>query len=103
MEDDAKDLERKMQFSVDADIDACMAFTFSFYSPVAASAPIVISNLKLRVAESANYRFDKSVTSVATQYKKNVKAFQLRLTVKRNGESGEVTLVVPTPSNGPTD
>ena len=103
MEDDAKDLERKMQFSVDADIDACIAFTFSFYSPVAASAPIVISNLKLRVAESANYTFDKSVTSVATQYKKNVKAFQLRLTVKRNGESGEVTLVVPTPSNGPTD
>lgn len=103
VDDDAKDIERKMRFSVKNSVNACLAFTFSFYSPVAASAPIVISNLKLRVAESANYTFDKTVTSVATQYKKNVKAFQLRLKVKRNGESGEVTLVVPTPSNGPTD
>lgn len=102
-EDGAKDIERKMRFSVKSSIDACIAFTFSYYSPAAAAAPIVISNLKLRVSESAFYNFDDAVTYVATKYKKNVKAFQLKLQIKRNGESGEATLVVPTPSNGPTD
>ena len=102
-EDDAKEIERKMRFSVGSPVNACLAFTFSYYSPAAASAPVVLSDLKLRVVESAVYRFDKNVTSVATRYKKNVKAFQLRLSVKRNGESGEATLVIPTPSNGPTD
>ena len=102
-EDDAKDIERKMRFSVSSPVNACLAFTFSFYSPAAASAPVVISNVNLRVVESAVYKFDKNVTSVATRHKKNVKAFQLRLKVRRNGESGEATLVIPTPSNGPTD
>ncbi len=103
LEDDAKDIERKVRFSLKSPISACIAFTFSFYSPVAASAPIVFSNLKLRVAESSVYKFDPDMTSVSTKYKKNVKAFQLRLQVKRNGESGEAILVIPTPSNGPTD
>ena len=103
LEDDAKDIERKVRFSLKSPISACIAFTFSFYSPVAASAPIVFSNLKLRVAESSVYKFDPNTTSVSTKYKKNVKAFQLRLQVKRNGESGEAILVIPTPSNGPTD
>lgn len=102
-EDDAKDIERKMRFSVKSSIDACIAFTFSYYSPAAASAPIVISNLKLRVSESAFYKFDDGVTNVPIKYKKNVKAFQLKLQIKRNGESGETILMVPTPSNGPTD
>ena len=102
-EDDAKEIERKMRFSVGSPVNACLAFTFSYYSPAAASAPVVLSDLKLRVVESAVYRFDKNETSVETRYKKNVKAFQLRLSVKRNGESGEATLVIPTPSNGPTD
>ena len=102
-EDDAKDIMRKMRFSVKSPVNACLAFTFSYYSPTAASAPVVISNVKLRVVESAVYKFDKNVTSVATKYKKNVKAFQLQLKVKRNGESGEASLVIPTPSNGPTD
>ena len=102
-EDDAKDIERKMRFSVKSPVDVCLAFTFSYYSPAAASAPVVISNVKLRVVESAVYKFDNSITSVATKHKKNVKAFLLRLKVKRNGESGETTLVIPTPSNGPTD
>ena len=102
-EDGAKDIERKMRFSVNSPINACIAFTFSYYSPAAAAAPIVISNLKLRVSESAFYKFDDDVTYVPTKYKKNVKAFQLKLQIKRNGESGEAVLVIPTPSNGPTD
>ena len=47
--------------------------------------------------------FDNSVTSVSEKYKKHVKAFQLTLKVTRDGEAGEATLVIPTPSNGPTD
>ena len=99
----ARDIERKMRFSTPNNVDACIAFTFSFYSPAAAWASIVFSNLKLRVAESANYKFDESVTYVENKYKKRVKAFQLKLKVARDGEAGEATLVVPAPSNGPSD
>lgn len=99
----AKEIERKMRFSTNTNVDACIAFTFSFYSPAAAAVPIVFSNLRLRVAENASYKFDNSVTSVSEKYKKHVKAFQLTLKVTRDGEAGEATLVIPTPSNGPTD
>ena len=103
MEEHARDIERKMRFSIKNPVNACMVFTFSYFSPVAATAPVEISNLKLRIVESSVYKFDESVTSVGTKYKKNVKAFMLKLQIKRNGETGEVTIVVPTPSNGPTD
>lgn len=100
----AKSIERRMRFSVGhTDVNACLVFTFSFYSPVVASAKFDITNLQLRVIGAATYEFDKDVTYVAPKYKKDVKAFRLRLQVKRNGESGETTLIIPTPSNGPTD
>jgi prepilin-type N-terminal cleavage/methylation domain-containing protein len=97
-------VKRTMRFTVPETIEnACLAFTFSFFSPLAANGTIVISDLKLEKVASATYNFDPATTSVAIVDKKNVKAFQLRLSVKRNGESGEATLVIPTPSNGPTD
>lgn len=97
-------VKRTMRFTVPETIEnACLAFTFSFFSPLAANGTIVISDLKLEKVASATYNFDPATTSVAVVDKKNVKAFQLRLSVKRNGESGKVDLVIPTPSNGPTD
>lgn len=99
-----KDIERKMRFAVGSENkDVCIAFVFSYYSPSAPFAHVSISNLKLRVAESEGYAFDESVTSVDDKYKRYVKALQLQLKVARNGESGTVKLMVPIPSNGPTD
>lgn len=57
--------------------------------------------------ESSNYKFVAS--TIAVSEKKNVKALRLRMSVSRGahgdgrGETGDVTLIVPTPSNGPRD
>ncbi|WP_298770269.1 type II secretion system protein J [uncultured Fibrobacter sp.] len=103
-------VRRTIRFSVTHAVnDACLAFTFSMFSPTAANGTIEISDLKLIKVASSMYTFDPSVTSVKTIDKKNVKAFQLRLKIKRGGqdiekgESGEATLVIPVPSNGLTD
>ena len=101
---EANGVRRTMRFTVPTEVnDACIAFTFSFFSPLAADGKITINDLRLMKVASATYTFDPTTTSVDDKNKKNVKALQLRLQVKRNGESGDVTLVVPTPSNGPTD
>ncbi|WP_290725048.1 prepilin-type N-terminal cleavage/methylation domain-containing protein [Fibrobacter sp. UBA2449] len=101
---EANGVRRSMRFSVPSSVtNACLAFTFSFYSPLASTGTLMISDLRLKKIASSTYSFNSATTSVALADKKNVKAFQLRLKVKRNGESGEVSLLVPTPSNGPTD
>ncbi|WP_298770279.1 type II secretion system protein [uncultured Fibrobacter sp.] len=106
----ANGYKRTMRFSVpDTVKNACMAFTFSTFSPTAASGTVSISDLKLIKVASSMYKFDPTLTYVKKIDKKNVKAFQLRLKIKRGGqdlkkgESGEATLVVPVPSNGLTD
>lgn len=101
---DANGVRRTMRFTVPSAVnDACLAFTFSFFSPLASSGTLTISNLRLTKTAGATYSFNPATTSVATANKKNVKAFQLMLKIKRNGESGDVVLIVPTPSNGPND
>ncbi len=101
---EANNVKRTMRFSVPTKVEnACIAFTFSFFSPLAAGGTITISDFRLNKVASTTYSFNPDKTSVPTADKKNVKAFRLRLQVKRNGESGETTLVIPTPSNGPTD
>lgn len=101
---EANGVRRTMRFMVPTAVNnACMAFTFSFFSPLASTGTLTISDLRLKKIATSTYRFDPTTTSVPVADRKNVKAFQLRLKVKRNGESGEVTLVIPTPSNGPTD
>ena len=101
---EANNVKRTMRFSVSKPVvNACIAFTFSFFSPLAANGTLIVSDFRLKKVAGSTYSFSPSTTSVATVDKKNVKAFQLRLQVKRNGESGDVTLVVPTPSNGPSD
>jgi len=85
-----------------------MAFTFAIYSPVAAKGTLSIKDLKLKRIASSSYVFNQN-NVVAIRDKKNVKAFKLELTVNRGGqngqrgETGNVNLVVPTPSNGLRD
>ena len=101
---EANGMKRAMRFSVPVEAeDACIAFTFSFFSPLAADGIITISDFRLAKVAASAYNFDPTTTSVAVADKKNVKALQLQLKVTENGESGSVTLVVPIPSNGPTD
>ena len=94
---------RSMRFSVkNAKKNLCLAFTFAFYSPMAPKGRIAISNLELSKVETSNFVFVDAY-SPALPDKAKVKAFKLKLQVSRNGEMGDVALVVPTPSNGPKD
>lgn len=99
---------RSMRFSVkEAVNNVCIAFTFSTYSPVAANGNVQFENVMFKKVESANYQFNGAAIALAE--KKNVKAVRLRLSISRGGhhdergETGDVTIVVPTPSNGPRD
>lgn len=85
--------------------NVCMAFTFASYSPIAAKGSVTISNLSLRKRELSSFNFDdlSYAANMKARDKKNIKAFKLLLSVKNNGESGEVSLIIPTPSNGPRD
>lgn len=99
---DADDV-RKIRFTTQSNVkDVCLAFTFVFYSPIAGAGTIAIRDVKLNRVESANYEFDPSWTP-SIKDKQNVKAFKLELNILRNGEAGHISLVVPTPSNGPRD
>ena len=108
-------VERVMRFTVpDSVKNVCMAFSFSIFSPVVAKGTLTIKDLRLKRLASTNYTFGKdkfhnTVTNIKEVDKKNVKAFQITLSIKRgakaggSGETGSVTLVVPAPSNGPRD
>ena len=93
-----------VRFTVPNKIEhACLAFTFACYSPLVSQGKVTISDLKVMKVPGATYDFSGFSAETHKNDKQNVKAFRLRLQVKRSGESGEVTLVVPTPSNGPSD
>ena len=103
---DKSEGKRAMRFSVpEAIANVCIAFTFATYSPAVSAGSITISDLKLRRVAGANYEFDKN-KSLNIVDKKNVKALMLELQIARGGkggevgETGDVTIVVPTPSNG---
>ena len=95
--------KRVMRFSVKNDKkNMCLAFTFAFYSPLASKGKLAISNLELNKVENSNFVFNEGYSPEIPD-KANVKAFKLKLQVQKNGEKGDVNLVVPTPSNGPKD
>ena len=88
----------------------CLAFTFACYSPLVANGRITISELALKKVETANYFFDYSDSKeFSIKDKAKVKAFRLQLQVSRgarngkSGETGDVDLIIPTPSNGVRD
>ncbi len=98
--------KRAMRFSVPQKIEnACMAFTFACYSPLIHQGKITISNLNLKKVVGTNYVFNDGgyATETHKAEKKNIKALRLKLKISRNGEGGSVDVVVPMPSNGPSD
>ncbi|MCF0215342.1 MAG: type II secretion system protein [Fibrobacteraceae bacterium] len=103
---DRGSVARKMNFTskvgYDPSNEVCIAFVFSTYSPLAANGTIAIDELVLKKVEYANYKFEESYAHT-THDKKNVKAFQIQLQIKQNGESGESLITIPTPSNGTLD
>lgn len=103
---------RSMRFTVPERVEkVCLAFTFAFYSPLVASGLVTIKNLKVSKVATANYKFEgfNSEASSNIKEKKNVKALKLQLQVSRGaknggkGETGDVNLVIPIPSNGTGD
>jgi prepilin-type N-terminal cleavage/methylation domain-containing protein len=107
--ENAHSIQRSVRFTVPEDINACIAFTFSFFSPIAAGGSNTIGNFKLKRLAASGYNFDESTYYVSVADKKNVKAFKLYLQIARggkngeHGETGEIEMVIPTPSNGPED
>ena len=93
-----------MRFTVPHTLEnVCLAFTFACFSPLVAQGKVTITKLKVSKVPSSSYNFDGFESETHKTDKQNVKAFKIVLDVKRNGESGHVEMIVPTPSNGPTD
>ena len=101
---------RAMRFTVpDTLKNMCLAFTFAIYSPafVTNDGTVTISNLKLRQVATSTYDFSNA--TLLPKDRKNVKALKLNLEIARGvkngqrGETGNVEMVVPAPSNGPRD
>lgn len=97
-------VERRFRFSPKSTVkEVCMAFTFAIFSPVANTGSISIQDLELNRVSSSNYTFVDGYTPANIADKQNIKAFRLQLKIKKNKETGNVALVVPTPSNGKKD
>ena len=101
---------RKMRFHVPHEVNnVCLAFTFALYSPLVSQGTVTIKNLKLLKVASSDYTFtDPPFDAESNKVeKKNVKALRLELQISRGaknggkGETGNVLLVIPIPSNGP--
>ena len=108
--------ERSMRFTVPETVsNVCLAFTFACYSPLVSRGAVSIKNLKLKKIPSSNYTFGNNYPTDGFKPEENindkqsVKALKLKLQVSRgaknggSGETGNVELIVPTPSNGPRD
>ena len=105
-----------MRFTVPETVsNVCLAFTFACYSPLVSRGAVSIKNLKLKKIPSSNYTFGNNYPTDGFKPEENindkqsVKALKLKLQVSRgaknggSGETGNVELIVPTPSNGPRD
>ena len=104
--------KRVMRFTVPEKVEnVCIAFTFAFYSPLAALGQVTISNLKVKQVATANYKFDHFDTEAASNIKekKNIKALKLKMQISRGvknggkGETGDINMIIPIPSNGTGD
>lgn len=106
--------KRSMRFSVSEKVEnVCLAFTFALYSPLVSQGTVTINNLRITKIPASNYDFetpyfDPEAEDNITE-KQNVKALKLDLQINRGGknngggESAEISLIIPTPSNGPKD
>ena len=94
--------KRSMRFRVPYAVkNVCLAFTFACFSPLVSKGSINIQNLKVNKIASSSYSFKEGTIALAD--KENVKAVNLKLTIKKGGETGHVDLIISTPSNGRGD
>ena len=70
------------------------------FSPTVSEGSITIANLSLSKVEDSEYDFEESYYPTNVEDKQKVKAFKLSLKINQNGETGVVSAIVPTPSNG---
>lgn len=78
--------------------EACLAFTFVFYSPTVSMGRVTIRDL---LVKRYSQEFDFVTGYVPTvNEKKSVRGIQFEIVVKKNKESGSSTVVVPIPGNG---
>ena len=90
------DTERYFEFSFPREVtNACLVFTFAFYSKYAADGALSISGLSVFPRDESGYDFDDPRTD-----KRNHKAFKYRIVTDVGGESTIIEKFVPTPNNG---
>jgi hypothetical protein len=87
------------EFSVLDTVKACFAITFAFYSPVANTGTLTFQNFKVIVKRMRRIILKAAIIRQILP-RSRCKAFQLDLDVKRRGETGRVTMVIPTANNG---
>lgn len=90
------DTERYFEFSFPREVtNACLVFTFAFYSKYAADGALSISGLSVFPRDESGYDFDAPGID-----KRNHKAFKYKLVTNVGGESTIIEKFVPTPNNG---
>lgn len=97
---DAEKLSEYGEFSVQDTVKACLAITFAFYSPLAHSGTLTFKNFTVYRKTDEAYHFVDGYNPTNLKEKALVKAFRLEMDVKRRGEIGRVTMVIPTANNG---
>lgn len=93
-QDDSKDGYRYFEFSFREQTQACLTFTFSFYSSHAAEGYLVLSGIGIYPRDEASYDFTPGAS------KDQHKAFKLDLDINNRGEITEIKRLIPTPNNG---
>lgn len=100
MGDEANDVMRKMNFSVQDSVkNVCLAFDVAVYSPQMSMGNLNFNSVQVKKSLDANYVFDESYVPLLAD-KKNVKAFRLNLKIRKKNEFGAASIVIPVPSNG---
>jgi hypothetical protein len=97
---DAETLLEYGEFSVRDTVKACLAITFAFYSPLAHSGTLTFKNFTVYRKTDESYHFVDGYNPTNFKEKALVKAFRLEMDVKRRGEIGRITMVIPTANNG---
>lgn len=90
------DTERYFEFSFPREVtNACLVFTFAFYSKYAADGTLAISGLSVFPRDEAGYDFDSPGANP-----RNHKAFKYRIETVVGKEKTVIEKFVPTPNNG---
>ena len=101
---DKESSDRKFRFSVNTQVvDACMAFTFAIYSPIATKGSVTFRDVALKKVQTSGFNFDDEDYTPRDIDKKNIKGLLLKVVVNNLGEGSSIRQVIPIPSNGPRD